>query len=151
MERTLILIKPDAMQRGLAGEIIRRLEARGLKVVAMKLIRIPTAVAEEHYSHHSDKPFFRGLVDFITSTPVIAAVFEGHNAIAAVRQAAGKTNPVHEEAQPGSIRSDFGLDTGRNLIHASDGPETAAAEIRRFFSEDEILPWNRSTDRWVFE
>jgi len=151
MERTLILIKPDAMQRGLAGEIIRRLEARGLKIVAMKLTRIPTAVAEEHYSHHSDKPFFRGLVDFITSTPVIAAVFEGNNAIAAVRQAAGKTNPVHDDARPGSIRSDFGLDTGRNLIHASDGPETAAAEIRRFFKDDEVLAWDRATDRWVFE
>lgn len=151
MERTLILIKPDAMQRGLAGEIIRRLEARGLKIVAMKLTRIPTAVAEEHYAHHADKPFFRGLVEFITSTPVIAAVFEGHHAIAAVRQTAGMTNPVHDNARPGSIRSDLGVDTGRNLIHASDGPDTAAAEIRRFFRDDEVLPWERGTDRWVFE
>ena len=151
MERTLVLIKPDAMQRGLAGEIIQRLEQRGLKIAGMKLIQIPRAVAEEHYGHHSDKPFFRGLVDFITSTPVIAAVFEGHNAIKAVRQAAGLTNPLHDDARSGSIRSDFGLDAGRNLIHASDAPETAAVEIARFFRPEEVIGWSRATDPWIFE
>lgn len=150
-ERTLVLVKPDAMQRGLAGEIIARLERRGLKIVAIKLIAMPRALAEEHYAEHRGKPFFNGLVSFITSAPVIAAVFEGSNAIVAVRQAAGKTNPVHEDARPGSIRSDFGLDTGRNLVHASDGPESAAREIARFFRDEELVAWTQDSERWIFE
>ncbi|HJP40842.1 MAG TPA: nucleoside-diphosphate kinase [Dehalococcoidia bacterium] len=151
MERTLILVKPDAMQRGLAGEILSRLESRGLKIVALKLTLVSRATAEEHYAHHSDKSFFPGLISFITSTPVAAAVLEGSNAIQAVRQVAGQTNPVDEAARPGSIRTDLGLDTGRNLIHASDSVETAETEIKRFFRDDEIIPWERATDAWIFE
>lgn len=151
MERTLILVKPDAMQRGLAGEILGRLERRGLKIVALKLTRVSRAQAVEHYGHHADKPFFEGLVSFITSAPVVAAVFEGPGAIAAVRQAAGTTNPVHPDGRSGSIRTDFGITTGRNLVHASDGPETAAEEIKRFFRDDELLAWDRDLDRWYFE
>ncbi len=151
MERTLILIKPDAMQRGLAGEILSRLERRGLKIVALKLTRISREVASIHYGHHSDKPFFPGLIDFITSTPVVAAILEGPNAVAAVRKTAGLTNPADPDATPGSIRADLGLASSRNLIHASDSPETATAEIGRFFEAAEILPWERDSDRWTFD
>ena len=150
-ERTLVLVKPDAMQRGLAGEIIGRLERRGLKIVAIKLIQMSRDVAEQHYAEHRGKPFFAGLVGFITSGPVIAAVMEGSNAIVAVRQTAGKTNPVHEDGRAGSIRADFGLDTGRNLIHASDSPESAVREINLFFRPDEIVPWTQDSETWIFE
>ncbi len=149
MERTLILIKPDAMQRGLAGEIIRRLERRGLRIVAMKLMLVSEALARRHYAEHEGKPFFEGLIRYITSSPIIAAVFEGRNAIEAARQTMGKTNPL--QAAPGTIRGDFGLETGRNLVHGSDSPESAAREIGLFFSEGEILSYPRDVDRWVFE
>ncbi len=152
MERTLVLVKPDAMQRGLAGEIIKRLEQRGLRIVGLKLIQIDRPLAERHYAEHVGKPFFAGLVDFITSAPVVAAVFEGTNAIRAVRQTAGATNPTDpEKATPGSIRADFGLEMGRNLIHASDGPESAEREIALYFRPEEVIAWKRDTDRWVFE
>ena len=151
MERTLILVKPDAMHRGLVGEIIGRIEARGLKIVGMKLTRIARATAETHYGHHSDKPFFGDLVDFITSAPVVAAIFEGPSAVAAVRQTAGLTNPTNPDATPGSIRTDLGLVSRFNLIHASDSPENATIEIDRFFRSDEIVPWERDLDRWTFD
>ena len=123
MERTLVLIKPDAMQRGLAGEVISRLEHRGLKIVAIRMLKVGKPLAKKHYAEHEGKPFFPGLVEYITSSPIIAAVFEGANAIAATRQTMGATSPT--EAAPGSIRADFGLDRGRNLTHASDSAASA--------------------------
>ncbi|HKS90293.1 MAG TPA: nucleoside-diphosphate kinase [Tepidiformaceae bacterium] len=148
-ERTLILVKPDGMQRGLAGEIIGRYERRGLKIVGMKLMQIDRPLAERHYAEHVGKPFFPGLVDYITSAPVIAAVLEGPNAIEAVRSTNGATNPI--EATPGSIRADFGLDKGRNLVHASDSNESAGREIGLFFGDGGLIAWPRDSDRWVFE
>lgn len=148
-ERTLFLVKPDAVQRGLAGEIIKRLEGRGLKLVGLKLMQIPRATAEKHYGEHKGKPFFNGLVDFITSAPVIAAVFEGTNAIEVVRATNGLTNPA--KASPGTIRADFGLEMGRNLVHASDSPASAAREIKLFFKPSELVQWTRDADRWIYE
>lgn len=149
MERTLVLVKPDAMQRGLAGEVIGRLERRGLRIVAMKLIQIDAALAKRHYAEHEGKPFFNGLVEYITSAPVIAAVFEGTGAVQAVRNTVGATNPV--EAAPGSIRADFGIERGRNLVHASDSPASGERETALFFAPGEIFSWMRDTDRWIFE
>ncbi|MBI2303902.1 MAG: nucleoside-diphosphate kinase [Chloroflexi bacterium] len=149
MERTLVLIKPDAMQRGLAGEIILRWERRGLKIVAMKMIHMSQALAEEHYSVHRGKTFFPGLIGYITSYPIIAAVLEGHRAVEAVRQTMGATDPLN--AVPGSIRGDLSLDIGRNLVHGSDSAETAAREISLFFSPQEIFSAPRDIDPWVFE
>ena len=149
MERTLVLIKPDAMQRGLAGEILTRLERRGLKIVAMRLLKVTKPLAKKHYSEHEGKPFFPGLVDYITSSPILAAVFDGEGAIMAVRQTMGKTNPL--EAETGSIRGDFGLQKGRNLTHASDSPASAKREIALFFGDMPPISWPRDTDRWVFE
>lgn len=149
MERTLVLAKPDAMQRGLAGEIIGRLERRGLRLVGLKLMRITPALAQQHYAEHQGKPFFPGLVEYITSGPVVAAVFEGTSAIQAVRGIVGATNPA--EAAPGSIRADFGLERGRNLVHASDSPESGIRESQLFFKSEELLSWSRDTDRWIFE
>lgn len=149
MERTLVLVKPDGMQRGLAGEIIQRLERRGLRIVGMKLMRVTRELAERHYGEHVGKPFYEGLVGYITSAPVIAAVFEGTNAAAAVRGSVGATNP--SEAGAGTIRGDFGLEIGRNLVHASDSPESGAREIAIFFSGDELIDWGRDVDRWIFE
>ncbi len=149
MERTLVLIKPDALQRGLAGEILSRLERRGLKIVAMRLMRIDEALARRHYAEHEGKPFLESLIRFITSSPVIAAVFEGPNAIEMVRGAMGATDP--QQAQPGTIRGDLGLYVQYNLVHGSDSPEAAEREIALFFEEGEILSWERSTDRWLFE
>ena len=137
MERTLVLIKPDAMQRRLAGTIISRLEKRGLKIVAMKLLQIDKALAQRHYSVHKDKAFFNDLVEFIISSPIIAIVFEGEKAIDAVRQTMGTTDPV--KASPGSIRGDFGLDIQQNLVHGSDSAESAKKEISLFFAPDEIV------------
>lgn len=148
-ERTLILVKPDGMQRALAGEIISRYERRGLKIVAMKLMQVDEALAERHYGEHKGKPFYPGLVEYITSSPVIAAVLEGPSAIEAVRATNGATNPI--AATPGSIRADFGLDKGRNLVHASDSVESAAREVGLFFSPGEIIEWARESDGWVFE
>ncbi len=149
MERTLVLVKPDAMQRGLAGEIIRRLEQRGLRIAGMKLIQIDVALARRHYAEHEGKPFFDGLVAYITSAPVIAAVFEGPNAVQAVRASVGATNPP--EAAPGSIRADYGLERGRNLVHASDSPASGERETALFFERRELISWERDTDRWIFE
>jgi nucleoside-diphosphate kinase len=149
LERTLVLIKPDAMQRGLAGEVISRLERRGLKIVAIRMLKVSTALAKQHYAEHDGKPFFQGLVQYITSSPIIAAVFEGNGAIKATRQTMGATHPL--EAATGSIRADFGLEKGRNLTHASDSPASARREIALFFGDTRPLAWKRDTDRWVFE
>lgn len=149
MERTLVLIKPDAVQRGLMGEILGRLERRGLKLVAAKFMAVSRELAEAHYAVHKGKPFYDGLIAYITSSPVMPMVWEGPNAIAAVRQTMGATRPT--EAAPGSIRHDFGLEVGRNLTHASDAPETAAAEVGLWFQEDELVDWERDLDRWILE
>jgi nucleoside-diphosphate kinase len=149
MERTLVLIKPDAMQRGLAGEIIARLERRGLRIVAMRMLHMDEALARQHYAAHKGKAFFEGLLQFITSSPIIAAVFEGRNAVEIVRQAMGTTNPA--QAAPGTIRGDLGIDIGRNLVHGSDSLEAAEKEIRLFFQEGEVFSYERSIDPWVFE
>ena len=149
MERTLILVKPDAVQRGLIGEVLGRLEARGLRVVGLRLMHVDEALARRHYAEHDGKPFFAGLVDYITSSPLVAAVLEGPDAIAAARQTMGATRPT--EAAPGTIRGDLGLEVGRNLVHGSDGPESAAREIALFFGDDPLPSWERATDPWIFE
>lgn len=149
MERTLVLVKPDGMQRGLAGEILARLERRGLKIVGLKLLHMDEALARRHYAVHEGKPFFEGLVRYITSSPVIAAVFEGTAAVAVVRNAMGATNPA--DAASGSIRGDLAMEIGRNLIHGSDSVENAGKEIALFFRPDELVSWERDVDRWVFE
>ena len=149
MERTLILVKPDAVQRGLIGEVLGRLEARGLRIVGLRLMHVDEALARRHYAEHDGKPFFAGLVDYITSSPLVAAVLEGPDAIAAARQTMGATRPT--EAAPGTIRGDLGLEVGRNLVHGSDGPESASREIALFFGEEPLSSWDRDTDRWIFE
>ena len=149
MERTLVLVKPDAVQRGLAGEIIGRLERRGLKLAGMKLIRVSPELARRHYGAHVGKPFFEGLVEFITSSPLVAIAVEGENAVDVVRTTMGATSPA--EAAPGTIRGDLGLTIGANLIHGSDSAESAAAELALFFGEGEIVDYNRDIDRWVIE
>jgi len=149
MERTLILVKPDAMQRGLAGEILRRLEARGLRIVGLKLIQVDRALAERHYAEHAGKPFYEGLIAYITTCPIVIAVFEGTDAVEAVRTTMGKTNP--RDAAPGTIRGDLGLEVGRNLIHGSDSLASAAREIDLFFQPAELLSYQRAIDPWLFE
>jgi nucleoside-diphosphate kinase len=149
MERTLIIIKPDAMQRGLIGAVLSRLEARGLKLVGLKLMAVDEALARRHYGVHEGKPFFSGLIEYITSCPVVVGVFEGREAVAVVRATVGATNPV--AAAPGTIRGDWGLEIGRNLIHASDSLETAASEVALFFRPEELVSYERATDRWIFE
>ena len=149
MERTLIIVKPDAMQRGLASEVLSRLERRGLRIAALKLMRIDDALARRHYAVHEGKPFFEGLVAYIASSPVIVAVMEGPNAIAAARQTMGATNPV--EATMGTIRGDLGLEMGRNLVHGSDSPQTAVVEIALFFAEGEVHSYERAIDGWITE
>jgi nucleoside-diphosphate kinase len=149
MERTLVLIKPDAMQRSLAGKILARLERRGLRIVAMRLFQMDEALARRHYAEHEGKPFFQGLISYITSCPIIAAVFEGTNAVAVARKTMGATNPA--AAEPGTIRGDLALETGRNLIHGSDSLESARREIALFFRDDEVHTYPRDVDRWVFE
>jgi len=149
LEKTLVLIKPDAVQRGLIGDITSRLERRGLRLVAARFMQVEKSLAEKHYAVHKGKPFYEGLISYITSSPVMAMVWEGPSAIAAVRQTMGATRPT--EAAPGSVRHDFGLMVGRNLTHASDSPETAAEEVALWFSPADQVSWNRDVDRWVFE
>ena len=149
MERTLVLAKPDAVQRGLAGTIIARLEARGLKIVAVKLVQIDRSMAERHYEAHVGKPFYEGLVEFIISSPVAAMVLEGNRAIEIVRQTMGDTDPA--KATPGTIRGDLALDIGRNLVHGSDSPDAAQREIALFFDQAELLHYDRSLDPWIIE
>ncbi len=148
-ERTLVIIKPDGVQRGLIGDIIARLERRGLKIAALKMIHMDDALAREHYGIHEGKPFFEPLVKYITSAPVVVVVLEGRNAIEVVRKTMGATNPT--DARAGTIRADYALEIGRNLVHGSDGPDTARTEVGLFFEESEILSWDRDTDPWIFE
>jgi nucleoside-diphosphate kinase len=143
------MIKPDGVQRGLIGRIITRLEERGLKLVAAKFMWVTKELAETHYAIHKHQPFYNRLIEYITSSPVLAMVWEGPEAVAAVRQTMGATRP--REAAPGSVRHDFGLDVGRNLTHASDSLETAEAEINLWFKPEEIVAWQREIDRWTFE
>jgi nucleoside-diphosphate kinase len=143
------MVKPDGVQRGLVGEIISRLERKGLKIVAIKMLKIPMEMAEKHYEEHKNKPFFSSLISYITSGPVVAMVVEGKNAVKVVRKLVGATNPA--EAEPGTIRGDFGLDLGRNVVHASDSITSADREIRLFFKDDEILNYERDLDAWVYE
>ena len=147
LERTLVLIKPDAVQRQLTGRILVRFEERGLKIVGLKLVQVDRALAERHYDVHRGKPFFEGLLAFITSSPLVALALEGPNAIALVRAMVGATRP--HEAAPGTIRGDLAVETAQNLVHASDGPETAAAELALWFGPAELLDYPRETDRWV--
>lgn len=147
IERTLVLIKPDGVQRLLAGRILARYEERGLRLVGVKLLAVTRDRAERHYAVHAERPFFRGLVDFITSSPVLAIVLEGPNAIGVVRAMNGATRP--NEAAPGTIRGDFALETAQNLVHASDSAETAATEIALWFDASELQAYAREIDRWV--
>lgn len=149
MERTFVMIKPDAVQRGLIGKIISRLEKKGLKIVAMKMLSVSKELAERHYAEHREKPFFENLVSYITSAPVVAMVVEGKNAVKVVRTLVGATNP--QEALPGTIRGDFGMDIGRNVIHASDSLESAEREISLFFKPEEIVEYRRIDEDWLYE
>ncbi len=144
MEKSLVLIKPDAMQRGLAGTIITRLEKQELKLVALKMLHLDKALAQRHYAIHKDKPFFNGLVDYISSAPIVAAVFDGEGAIAQIRKIMGATDPAKAEA--GTIRGDFGVDIEHNSVHGSDSVETAEEEIKLFFPEDEIFNYGQEID-----
>jgi nucleoside-diphosphate kinase len=148
LEKTLVLIKPDAVERGLIGEIISRLEKRGLKLVAAKFVHVTKPFAEKHYAVHKGKPFYAGLVRYITTSPLMAMVWEGENAIAAVRQTMGSTNPV--EADPGTVRHDLALKVSRNLTHASDSVQSAEAEINLWFKPEELISWKRSVENWIF-
>ncbi len=149
MERTLIIIKPDGLERGLIGQIITRFEQRGLKIVGLKLLQVSTELARQHYAIHEGKPFFEPLIQYITSSPVVVMALEGPQAIQVARNTIGATKPV--EATAGSIRGDFGLMVGRNLVHGSDSPENGAAEIALWFDESEIISYERSLDRWILE
>ena len=149
MEKTLVLVKPDGVQRGLIGEVITRLERRGLRLIAAKFMDVSMELAETHYAIHKGKPFYEPLIGYITSAPVMAMVWEGPNAVVAVRQTMGSTRPT--EAAPGSIRHDFALEVGRNLTHASDSVENGVKEVELWFSPEEMVSWVRDTDRWIFE
>ncbi len=149
MERTLVLVKPDGVQRGLIGEVIARLERRGLRLIGAKFLQVKPTLAETHYAIHKGKPFYEGLIRYITSAPVMAMVWEGPEAVAAVRQLMGATRPT--EAAPGTIRHDYALEVGRNLTHASDSPENGMQEAALWFSDHELVHWERDVDRWIFE
>ncbi|MCM1981384.1 nucleoside-diphosphate kinase [Lyngbya confervoides] len=149
MERTFIAIKPDGVQRGLVGTVIQRFEAKGFTLVGLKLIQVSRDLAEAHYGEHREKPFFSGLVDFITSGPVVAMVWEGKGVVAAARKMIGSTNPLQSE--PGTIRGDFGIDIGRNIIHGSDAVETAQREISLWFQDNELANWSPTLSSWIYE
>ena len=149
MERTLILVKPDGVQRGLIGEITARFERRGLKLIGMKFIQMSEDLARRHYAVHEDRPFYESLVTYITSGPVVAMAWEGNDAILAARSTIGSTNPV--EAAAGTIRGDLGMEVGRNLVHGSDSPENGINEVDLFFKRDELVDWNRVTEPWIQE
>lgn len=148
-ETTLVLVKPDGVQRGLSGEIVRRLEQTGLKIVGLKLMQVSRELAGRHYAEHEGKPFYNGLVDYITSSPVVALTLEGPDAIAITRKLMGVTKPA--EAAPGTIRGDLGVDIGRNLIHGSANAEDAAREVGLFFTSDELIRWDRKIESWITE
>lgn len=147
MERSFVMVKPDGVQRGLVGEVLRRLEARGLKLVGLKLMRIGRDLAARHYAEHEGKPFYAGLIEFITASPVVAMVWEGERAISAVRATMGPTDP--NAAPPGTIRGDFGLNKGNNLVHGSDSVESARREIALFFAPGELVDYERAIDPWI--
>jgi nucleoside-diphosphate kinase len=149
VEQTLVLVKPDGVQRGLIGEVISRLERRGLRLAAARFVAVSQELAETHYAIHKGKPFYEGLIRYITSAPVMAMAWEGPNAVAAVRQTMGATRPT--EAAPGSVRHDFALEVGRNLTHASDTPANGRNEVALWFKPEELVSWERSVDRWIFE
>ncbi len=149
MEKTLILVKPDGVQRGLVGEIIGRFERRGLKLAGMKFMQMSLELAEEHYGVHKERPFYKALVEYITSGPIVAMVWEGNNAVAAARATIGATNPV--EASGGTIRGDLGMEIGRNLVHGSDSPENGVKEASIFFNDDELVSWTRTNEAWIVE
>jgi len=148
-QRTLVLVKPDGVQRGLTGEVIRRLEARGLKLAALKMMRISPQLAARHYAEHRGKPFYDGLIAFITSGPVVAMICEGREAVVVVRSLIGATDPL--KAAPGTIRGDLALAHTMNLVHGSDSPERAEEEIKLFFEPEELLAYDRTADRWIEE
>ncbi|MFH4876417.1 nucleoside-diphosphate kinase [Staphylococcus cohnii] len=149
MERTFLMIKPDAVQRNLIGEIVSRIERKGLKLVGAKLMTVPKSLAEEHYAEHTDKPFYGNLIDFITSAPVFAMVVEGEDAVHIARHIIGATNP--SKATPGTIRGDFGLTVGRNIIHGSDSVESANKEIKLWFNAEELSDFTESREAWLYE
>jgi nucleoside-diphosphate kinase len=149
MQRTLVLIKPDGVQRGLVGRIIDRLERRGLKLIALKMMLVSKETASQHYAEHQGKPFYNGLLSFITSGPIIAMIWEGREAVTVVRSLMGSTDPL--KAMPGTIRGDLALDLGMNLIHGSDSPSRAETEIALFFNTSELHDYDRTIDRWVRE
>lgn len=149
MEKTLILVKPDGVQRGLIGEIVARFEKRGLQLAGMKFIQMSQTLAETHYQVHKERPFYNDLVSYIISGPVVAMVWQGNNAVKAARATIGATNPV--EASPGSIRGDFGMEIGRNLVHGSDSPENGEKETSYFFDENELVAWDRDSNKWIKE
>ena len=149
MERSFIMVKPDGVQRQLVGEVIRRFEVKGFTLVGLKLMQVPRELAEQHYGIHKDKPFFAGLVDFIISSPVVAMVWEGNGVIESARKIIGATNPLKSE--PGTLRGDFGVTIGRNLIHGSDAPETAQEEIGLWFKESELVAWEPALKSWLYE
>jgi len=148
MERTFLMVKPDGVQRNLIGEIVSRFEKKGFQLVGAKLMQIPTELAETHYGEHKERPFFGELVEFITSGPVFAMVWEGENVIATARQMMGSTNP--KDAAPGTIRGDFGLTVGKNVIHGSDSPESAEREINLFFKKDELVDYSKLVNKWIY-
>lgn len=149
MEKEFIMIKPDAVQRGLVGEILKRIERTGLKLLAMKFIQVSKEQAEAHYAVHKERPFYNALVEFITSGPTVAIAVEGLNAVTKTRMLVGATNP--KDATPGTIRGDFGLDIGRNMVHASDSVENALAELAIYFKEEEYCNWTPVTQTWLYE
>lgn len=149
MERTLVIIKPDGVQRGLVGEITTRIERRGLRMIGMKFMSVPRELAEAHYAVHRERPFYAGLVNYIVSSPVVVMAWEGKNAVKAVRQLMGSTNPT--EAAPGTIRADFGIEIGRNLTHGSDSPENGQSEVALWFTPEELVTWQRIGDEWLYE
>jgi nucleoside-diphosphate kinase len=149
LERSLVLIKPDGVQRGLIGEIIKRFEQRGLKLVAAKFIKVDSKLAETHYAIHKGKPFYSGLINYITSAPVMAMVWEGADAVAAIRQTMGSTKPT--EAAPGTIRHDFAMTVSRNLTHASDSVENAEKEIILWFKPEELVSWQKIDEDWLYK
>lgn len=149
MERTYLMIKPDGVQRGLVGEVITIFEKKGFKIVGLKMLRISRELAERHYGEHKDKPFFKDLVEYITSGPVVAVVIEGKEAVSAVREMMGATDPL--KAAPGTIRGRYGIDIGRNVVHGSDSPASAHREITLFFREEELIEYSRDIDSWIYE
>jgi nucleoside-diphosphate kinase len=149
MERTFLMVKPDGVQRNLVGEVIKRLENKGFTLVGLKLMSVSRELAEKHYDVHKERPFFSGLVDFIVSSPVVAMVWQGEGVVASARKIIGATDPL--SAEPGTIRGDYGVNIGRNLIHGSDAIETAQREIALWFKEDELVSWENAMHPWLFE